>query len=205
MAAAPWWIEHLPSLEILDWRVRSQDINSSWRNVITWHYAIKGSIERTSPTTMPSYELEGSWLTPEALHRSEQPYSPSSSQKDNLLASLQNHLNLYPYHPDPQPQLTFPNSPLAKGLLTRLLPLPYRMKMDSSSLVYSRLTIQASATKSPFVRTARSGATTKQHAPIANVTSVQKHTQHSAVPSLTAAAPMTAAVSPPGVDSSYCV
>ena len=161
MAAAPWWIEHLPSLEILDWRVRSQDIDSSWRNMITWHYAVKGSIERTSPTTMPSYELEGSWLTPEALHRSEQPYSPSSSQKDNLLASPQNHPNLYPYHPDPQPQLTFPGSSLAKALLTGPLPLPYRMKMDSSSSVYPHLTIQGSVTRSPSVNSARSEDTIK--------------------------------------------
>src|SRR6266850_203134 len=158
IAATPWWTEHSPSLEILDWRVRSQDINSSWRNVITWHYTVKGLIRRTSPTTMPSYELEDSWLMPEVLHRSEQPCSPSSSQKDNPLTSPHNHPNLYPYHPDPQPQLAFPNSPLAKGLLTRLLPLPYHMKMDSSSSVYPRLTIQASVTKSPSVGTARSGA-----------------------------------------------
>src|SRR6266850_7495267 len=176
MAAAPWWTKHSASSGILDWRVRSQDIDSSWRNVITWHYTIKGSIGRTSPTTMPSCELEGSWLMPEALHGSEQPYSPSSSQKDNPLASPQNHPNLYPYHPDPQPRLTFPDSLLAKGLLTRPLPLPYRMKMNSSSLVYPHLTIQASATKSPSVGTARSGATTKRRVLIANVTSVRKCT-----------------------------
>src|SRR6267142_261 len=171
MAATPWWTEHSPSLEILDWRVRSQDIDSSWRNVITWHYAIKGSIRRTSPTMMPSYKLEGSWLTPEALHGSEQPCSPSSSQKDNPLTSPQNHLNLYPYHPDPQPQLAFPGSLLAKALLTGPLPLPYRMKMDSSSSVYPHLMRQESTTRSPFATTARSEDMTKRRAPTMNVTS----------------------------------
>src|SRR6267142_736984 len=193
MAAAPWWTEHSPSVEISDWRVRSQDIDSSWRNVITWHYTIKGSIGRTLPTTMPSYELEGSWLMPEALHGSEQPCSPSSSQKDNPLTSPQNHLNLYPYHPDPQPQLAFPGSLLAKALLTGPLPLPYRMKMDSSSSVYPHLTIQASVTKSPSAGTARSGDTMKRRVPIVSATSVRKCTRHSAVPSLTAAALTTAA------------
>src|SRR6266850_931727 len=71
MAATPWWTEHSPNSEMSGWKLRSQDIDSTWKNVITWHYAVKGSRGRTSPTTMQSSELEDFWLTPEALHRSE--------------------------------------------------------------------------------------------------------------------------------------
>jgi len=71
MAAAPWWTEQSPNSEISGWKLRSQDIDSSWRNVITWHYAIKESIRKNSPTAMLSSELEDFWLMPEALHRLE--------------------------------------------------------------------------------------------------------------------------------------
>jgi len=161
--------------------------------VITWHYAIRGSTGKTSPTTMQLSELEDFWLTPEALHGSERPCSPSSSQIDNQPASPPNHPNLFLYPLDHQPQLAFPGSPLAKALLTGLLPLPYRMKMDSLSSVYPCLTIQGTTTKPPSVATVRSGATTKRRAPTASATSVWKHTRHLAAPSLTAAAPTTIA------------
>src|SRR6267142_4300509 len=186
MAAAPWWTERSPNSEMSGWKLRLQDIDSTWKNMITWHYAVKGSIGKTLPTTMQSSELEDFWLTPEALHRLERPCSPSSSQIDNQPASPPNHLNLFPYPLNPRSRLAFPGSTLAKALLTRLLPLPYHMKMDSSSSVYPRLTIQGSATKSPFAATARSEATTKRRAPTASATSVRKHTRHSAAPSLTA-------------------
>src|SRR6267142_5560553 len=187
MAAAPWWTERSPNSEILGWKLRSQDIDSTWRNVIIWHYTVKGLRGRTSPTMMQSSELEDFWLTPEVLHGSEQPCSPSSSQIDNQPASPPNHPNLFPYPLDPHSRLAFPGSPLAKALLTGPLPLPYRMKMDSSSSVYPRLTIQGSTTKPPFAATARSEAMTKRHAPIASATSVQKHIRRLAAPSLTAA------------------
>src|SRR6266850_1606137 len=193
MAAAPWWTKHSPNSEMLGWKLRSQDIDSTWKNVITWHYAAKGSTGKTSLTMMQSLELEDFWLTPEALHGSERPCSPSSSQIDNQPASPPNHPNLFPYPLDPRPQLAFPGSPLAKALLTRPLPLPYRMKMDSSSSVYPRLTIQGSTTKPPFATTAKSEAMMKQHAPTASATSVQKRTRLSAAPSLTAAVPTIAA------------
>src|SRR5882672_6167020 len=176
MAAAPWWTERSPNSEMSGWKLRLQDIDSTWKNMITWHYAAKGSKGRTLPTTMQSSELEDFWLTPEALHGSERPCSPSSSQKDNQPTSPPNHPNLFPCPLDPQLRLAFPGSPLAKALLTRPLPLPYRMKMDSSSSVYPCLTIQGSAIKPPFAATARSEAMTKQHAPTASATSVQKRT-----------------------------
>src|SRR6266850_2772944 len=103
MAAAPWWTKQSPNLEILGWKLRSQDIDSSWRNVITWHYALRGLTRKTLPTTMPSSELGDFWLTPEALHELEAPCSPSSSQTNNQPMSPQNHPNLCPYHPDPLP------------------------------------------------------------------------------------------------------
>src|SRR6266850_4835242 len=193
MAATPWWTEHSPNSEMLGWKLRSQDIDFSWRNVITWHYAVGRSTRRTLPIVMQSSELEDFWLTPEVLHGSERPCSPSSSQKDNRPASPPNHPNLFPYPLDPQLRLAFPGSPLAKALLTRPLPLPYCMKMDSSFSVYPRLTIQGSVIKSPFAATARSEATTKRHAPTASATSVRKRTRHSAAPSLTTAAPTTVA------------
>src|SRR6266850_7449281 len=193
MAAVPWWTEHSPNSETSGWKLRSQDIDSTWRNVITWHYTVRGSIGRTLPTTMQSSELEDFWLTPEALHGSERPCSPSFSQKDNQPASPTNHPNLFPYLLDPHSRLAFPDSPLAKALLTGPLPLPYRMKMDSSSSVYPRLTIQGSAIKPPFAVTARSGATTKRCAPTPNATFVWKRTRHSDVPSLIAVAPTTIA------------
>src|SRR6267142_804613 len=132
MAAAPWWTEQSPNLEMSGWKLRSQDIDSTWKNVITWHYAVKGSIGKTSPTTMQSSELEDFWLMP-VLHGSEQPCSPSSSQIDNQPTSPPKHPNLFPYPLNPHSRLAFPGSPLAKALLTGPLPLPYRMKMDSSS------------------------------------------------------------------------
>src|SRR6267142_252192 len=199
MAAAPWWTEHSPNSETSGWKLRSQDIDSTWRNVITWHYAVKGSIGKTLPTTMQSSELEDFWLTPEALHGSEQPCSPSSSQKDNQPASPPNHPNLFPYLLDPHSRLPSPDSPLPKALPTRPLPLPYRMKMDSLSSVYPRLTIQGSVIKPPSAATARLGATTKRHAPTASVTSVQKRTRHLVAPSLTAAAPTIVAGSPSAI------
>src|SRR6266850_6733436 len=176
MAAAPWWTERSPNLVTSGWKLRSQDIDSTWKNVITWHYAIKGSTGKTSPTTMQSSELEDFWLMPEVLHGSERPCSPSSSQIDNQPASPPNHLNLFPYPLDPRPRLAFPGSPLAKALLTGPLPLPYHMKMDSSSSVYPCLTIQGSTTKYPSVATARSEGTTKRCAQTPSVTSVQKRT-----------------------------
>src|SRR6266850_1602812 len=176
MAAAPWWTEHSPNSEISGWKLRSQDIDSTWKNVMTWHYATKGLTGKNSLTTMQSSELEDFWLTPEALHGSERPCSPSSSQIDNQPTSPQNHPNLSLYLPDPRSQLTFPGSPLGKALLTGPLPLPYRMKMDSSSSVYPCLTIQGSATRSPFAATARSGATTKRRVQTASATSVRKCT-----------------------------
>src|SRR6267142_3905603 len=94
MGAAPWWTERSPNLEISGWKLRLQDIDSSWRNMMTWHYAIKGSIKRTLPTTMPLSELGDSWLTPEALHGLEVPSSPSSSLTDPQPMSLLNHPNL---------------------------------------------------------------------------------------------------------------
>src|SRR5882672_1443156 len=130
---------------------------------------------------------------PEVLHGSERPCSPSSSQINNQPASPLNHPNLFPYPLDPQPQLAFPGSSLAKALLTGPLPLPYRMKMDSSSSVYPHLTIQGSVTKPLSATTARLGATMKRRALTASATSVQKCTRRSAVPSLTAAAPTIAA------------
>src|SRR6266850_8014858 len=174
MGAAPWWTDHSPNLGMSGWKQRSQDIDSTWKDMITWHYAIKGSTGRTLPTTMQSSELEDFWLTPEALHGSERPCSPSSSQIDNQPTSPLNHPNLFLYPLDHQPRLAFPGSPLAKALLTGLLPLPYRMKMDSSSSVYPRLTIQGSVTKPPSAATARSGVTMKLHVQTPNATSVQK-------------------------------
>src|SRR6266850_6338963 len=122
MAAAPWWTEHSPNSETSGWKLRSQDIDSTWRNVITWHYAVKGSRGKTLSTTMQSSELEDFWLTPEALHGSERPCSPSSSQKDNQPTSPPNHPNLFPCPLDPQLRLAFPDSLLAKALLTGPLP-----------------------------------------------------------------------------------
>src|SRR6267142_1381752 len=193
MAAVPWWTERSPNLEMSGWKLKSQDIDSTWRNVMTWHYAIKGSTGKNSLTMMQSSELEDFWLMPEALHGSERPCSPSSSQIDNQPASPLNHPNLFPYPLDPRLRLAFPGSPLAKALLTRPLPLPYRMKMDSSSSVYPHLTIQGSTIKPPFATTAKPKAMTKRRAPTANATFVRKRTRHSVAPSLTAAAPTTAA------------
>src|SRR6267142_2394122 len=101
MAAMPWWTKHSPNSEMSGWKLKSQDIDSSWRNMITWHYTIKGSTGKTSPTTMQSSELEDFWLTPEVLHGSERPCSPSSSQIDHQPASPPNHLNLFLYPLDP--------------------------------------------------------------------------------------------------------
>src|SRR6266850_2251122 len=196
MAATPWWTEHSPNSEMLGWKLRSQDIDSTWRNVMTWHYAVKGSTGKTLSTTMQSSELEDFWLMPEALHGSERPCSPSSSQKDNRPASPPNHQNLFLCLLKPPLRLAFPGSPLAKALLTGPLPLPYRVKMDSSSSVYPRLTIQGSAIKSPFAATARSEAMTKRHAPTPNATFVWKRTRYSVAPSLITAAPTTIAGSP---------
>src|SRR6266850_1011534 len=196
MAAAPWWTEHSPNLVTSGWKLRSQDIDSLWRNVMTLHYATTASTGRMSPTMMPLFEQADSWLTPEGLHALGVPSSPSSSQKEPLPTSIPSHPNLSQYPHDLRAQLAFPGSPLAKALLTGPLPPPYCMKMDSSSSVYPRLTIQGSATKSRSVTTVKSGGTTKRRAPTASATSVWKRTRCSAVPSLTVAAPTTAAGSP---------
>jgi len=196
MAAVPWWTEHSPNLMTSGWKLRSQDIDSLWKNVMTSHYTATDSTKRISPTMMPLFEQADSWLMPEGLHTLGLPFSPSSSQSEPLPVSILNHPNLSQYPHDLCTRLAFSGSLLAKGLLTRPLPLPYHMKMDSSSSVYPRLTIQEATTKSPSVTTARSGGTTKQHAPTASATSAQKHTRCLAVPSLTTAAPTTTAGSP---------
>src|SRR6267142_2466785 len=161
MAAVPWWIEHSPNSVTLDSKLRSQDIDSLWKNVMTLHYAATTLTRRISPITTPSFKQANSWLTLEGLHMLGLPSSPTSSQKEPLPVSIPNHLNLSQFPHNLRAQLTFPSSPLAKGLLTGPLPLPYHMKMDSSSAVYPCLMIQGSATKSPSVATARSGGTMK--------------------------------------------
>src|SRR6266850_3522066 len=157
MAAVPWWTEHSPNSVTSGWKLRSQDIDSLWKNVMTLHYAATVSTGRTSPTTTLSFEQADSWLTPEGLHALGLPSSPLSSQKEPQPVSILSHLNLSQYPHDLHARLAFPSSPLAKGLLTRPLPLPYCMKMDSSSSVYPHLTIQGSATRPLFVTTVKSG------------------------------------------------
>src|SRR6266850_6680652 len=142
MAAVPWWTEHSPNLQTSGWKLRSQDIDSLWKNVMTLCYVGIGSTKKTSPTTTPLSKLADSWLMPEALHALDLPCLPSSSPIEPLPTSPQNHPNLCPCHLEPQSQLIFPGSLLANGLLTGPLPLPYRMKMDSSSSVYPCLMIQ---------------------------------------------------------------
>src|SRR6266850_308460 len=84
MAAVPWWTEHSPNSVTSGWKLRSQDIDSLWKNVMTSHYTTTTLTGRISPTTTLSFEQADSWLTPEGLHALGLPSSPSSSQKEPL-------------------------------------------------------------------------------------------------------------------------
>src|SRR6267142_2192265 len=97
MAAAPWWTEHSPNLVTSDWKLRSQDIDSLWKNMMTLCYAAIGSTGRISPTTTPLLEQANSWLTPEGLHVLGLPSSPLSSQKELLPIPIPSHPNLSQY------------------------------------------------------------------------------------------------------------
>jgi hypothetical protein len=99
MAAAPWWIEHSPSSVTSGWKQRPSAIDTTWRNVITWHYAACTSSKRSTLTTRHSSPLLDTWLTPEALAGLEPSSFPTHSQTfQHTPNQLQHHPNLSPYH-----------------------------------------------------------------------------------------------------------
>ena len=151
MAAAPWWIEHSPSSATLDWKRKPSTIDTTWKNVITWHCAAHTLGRRSTLMTKHSSLLLDTWLMPEALAGSEPSSFPTHSQTfPHVPNQSQHHLNLSPYHC--KPQIIFSESSLAKALLTGPLPL---LKTGSSPLPFLPPTMMVRGTKYPFAESVR--------------------------------------------------
>jgi hypothetical protein len=99
MAAAPWWIEHSPSLATLDWKRKPSAIDTTWRNVITWRYTAHASSKTSALMMRHSSPLLDTCLMPEALAGSEpSSFSMHYQTSPHVLNQSQHHPNLSPYH-----------------------------------------------------------------------------------------------------------
>jgi hypothetical protein len=164
MAAAPWWIEHSRKSETPAYMQKSYVIDSAWRNMMTSHYLITTWPTQSSRTMRSSSPALDSWLTPEVLQESVLPSLPRSHHRSPPPDVSPHHLNLDPLTPKQKPQLTFPQSPLAKALRTGPLPLSYRMRMGNLRMPFLPQTTMGPGTRFHSAATAKSGGTTRPRA-----------------------------------------
>jgi hypothetical protein len=184
--------------ETLDWRLTSAVLDIIWENAIGLPNNANALLERKLPLANNSSPLQDIWHTPEVPPELAQPFLPSSPQNFRSQSiEVISHPNLEPcslLHPL---RIAFPQSKLARDLLTRPLPLPIRHYLTGSSCMpYPPQTVTEYARRFPSAGTVKSMVTPKRSVSKPLVSGATPHIPRFSVRTPTSVAQTSVVVSP---------